>query len=446
MKNHLKNLEKNGVKFVRIIWCDNANIIRAKAIHINYLKNTLDDGIKIAKAQMAIPVMYDAVVPPTGLSPVGEVTLIPDLNTLKILPFAKGQASMIGDMKTLGELEAWEQCPRAYLKRQIKRLEERGLNLKAVFENEFYLLKKDEKGKVLKTDNSVFAMTSFANENADFLLDLEDALQRQGLKVESYYSESGPGQQEFNIRYSDALTCADNQITYRETVKGVASQHQYIASFMPKIFEESGGSGTHLNFSLLKNGVNISGDKKSENGISEEASKFVAGILHHLKALCAVTIPSVNSYRRIIPHYWAGAYVSWGYYNREASIRISKNSAQTKAQRFELKVSDASANPYLALGTLIACGLDGIEKHMKLFEETTVDPGYVPKEECKERGIERLPKDLGEALDCLEKDNVILNSMGEGLARSFFEVRIFEWENLKDATLEQEVEIMLEKY
>ncbi len=446
MKNYIKNLKKSGVKFVRVLWCDNANIIRAKSIHINYLTNTLQDGIKIAKAQMAIPVMYDAVVPSTGLSPVGEVTLLPDLNTLKILPFAKGQASMIGDIKTLGELQAWEHCPRAYLKKQIKRLEKRGLSLKAVFENEFYLLKKDDKGKLLKTDNTVFAMTSSANEKADFLLDVENALQRQGLKVESYYSESGPGQQELNIRYSDALTSADNQITYRETLKGVASQHQYIASFMPKIFEESGGSGTHLNFSLWKNGVNISGDKKSENGISEEASQFVAGILHHLKALCAVTIPSVNSYRRIIPHYWAGAYVSWGYYNREASIRISKNSAQTKAQRFELKVSDASANPYLALGALIACGLDGIEKRMKLPTETTIDPGYVSKEESKERGIERLPEDLGEALEYLGKDSIILNSMGVGLAKSFFEVRKFEWENLKDATLEEEVAVMLEKY
>ena len=312
MKNPIKNLEKNGVKFVRVIWCDNANIIRAKSIHIDYLKSTLHHGMKIAKVQMAIPVMYDAVVPSTGLSPVGEVTLIPDLNTLKILPFAKGQASMIGDMKTLGDLKVWEHCPRAYLKRQIERLEKRGLNLKSVFENEFYLLKKDDTGKVLKSDNSVFAMTSSVNEKADFLLDLEDAFQSQGLKVESYYSESGPGQQEFNIRYSDALSSADNQITYRETVRGVSSQHGYIASFMPKIFEESGGSGTHLNFSLWKNGINISGDKKSENGISDEASKFVAGILHHLKALCAVTIPSVNSYRRIIPHYWAGAYVSWG--------------------------------------------------------------------------------------------------------------------------------------
>jgi len=144
MKNPLKKLETNGVKFVRIIWCDNANIIRAKSIHIDYLKDTIQDGIKIAKAQMAIPVMYDAVVPSTDLSPVGEVTMIPDPDTLKVLPFAKGQASMIGDMTTLGDLEAWEHCPRAYLKRQIARLEERGLSLKSVFENEFYLLKKDE--------------------------------------------------------------------------------------------------------------------------------------------------------------------------------------------------------------------------------------------------------------------------------------------------------------
>ena len=122
MSSILKQLKKNNVKFVRIIWCDNANIIRAKSVHINYLEDALSSGVKIAKAQMALPVMYDAVVPDAGLTPVGEVTLVPDINTLKILPFTRGQASMIGDMKTLGVLEPWEHCPREYLKRQIAKL------------------------------------------------------------------------------------------------------------------------------------------------------------------------------------------------------------------------------------------------------------------------------------------------------------------------------------
>lgn len=446
MSDILKHLKKNNVKFIRIIWCDNANIIRAKSVHVNYLKDALSTGVKIAEAQMAIPVMYDAVVPGSRLTPVGEVTLIPDINTLKILPFARGQASMIGDMKTLGVFTPWEHCPREYLKKQIAKLETKGLNLKAVFENEFYLLNKDEQGNIVESDHSSFAMTSSANTNSDFLLDLEDTFEKQNLKVESCYSESGPGQQEFNIRYSDAMNCADNQITYRETVRGVASKHKLLASFMPKIFENSGGSGTHLNFSLWQDGANVSGSKESETGLSEVSSQFVAGILNHLKALCAITIPSVNSYRRVIPHYWAGAYVSWGYYNREAAIRVSKNNTQTKAQRFELKVSDASANPYLALGALIACGIDGIEKKMKLPDETTIDPAYVPTEQCKSKGVERLPKNLGEALEHLKLDDVLLDSMGEGLAKSFFEVRKFEWDNLKDSSLEEEVKIMLEKY
>ncbi len=446
MKQPFKYLKKNNIKFVRIIWCDNANIIRAKSVHLNYFKNSLDNGIKIAKGQMALPVMYDAVVPQTGLSAVGEVTLVPDIKTLKILPFAKGQASMIGDMKNLGTLTPWSNCPREYLKKQIKKLSVRGLELKSVFENEFYLLKRDEDGAISKSDNSLFAMTSSANSNADFLLDLEKAFKKQNLEVESYYSESGAGQYEFNIRYSDALTCADNQITYRETVRGVAQKHNLSASFMPKIFEDCGGSGSHLNFSLWKDGKNISGDENSSNGINEQSAHFVAGILNHLKALCAVTIPSVNSYRRIIPHYWAGAFVSWGYYNREAGIRVSKNNEQTKAERFELKVCDSSSNPYLALGALIACGIDGMDKKMKLYEETTIDPAYVKKDGREAKGIERLPESLGEALEYLKNDKTLLDSFGEDLAKSFFEVRKFEWDNLKDSTLEDEVKIMVDKY
>ncbi|MEA3492692.1 MAG: glutamine synthetase family protein [Campylobacterota bacterium] len=446
MKKTLEYLRHNGVKFIRVLWCDNANIIRAKSIHIEYLENILKDGIKIAKGQMAIPVMYDVVVPSTGLSAVGEVTLVPDTDTLKILPFAKGQASMMGDMKILGSLDPWDNCPREYLKRQIGRLSQQGITIKSVFENEFYLLSRDGDGELVRSDNTLFAMTGFANRHADFLLDLEDALERQNLKVESYYSESGQGQQEFNIRYSDALASADNQITYRETVRAVASKYGFIASFMPKIFEDSGGSGTHLNFSLWSGAANISGDEDSKNGISEISSYFLAGILQHLKALCGVTIPSINSYRRIMPHYWAGAYTSWGYYNREASIRVSKNSAQTKAQRFELKVNDASSNPYLALGALIACGLDGIANKMSLPDETTIDPAYASRDECSAKGIERLPQSLGEALECLHTDSVILDSMGEALANSFYEVRKYEWKNLKDSSLEEEVEIMLERY
>lgn len=440
------NLQEKNIKFVRVLWCDNANIIRAKSVHIGYLDDTLHVGVKIAKAQMGLPVMYDAVAPNAGLSPVGEVTLVPDPSTLKVLSFAKGQASMIGDMKSLGTLAPWPNCPRDYLKRQIERLANLGLELKSVFENEFYLLKKEEGGKIFKSDHTSFAMTSPLNAYDQMILDLEESMTSQGLEVESYYSESGPGQHEFNIKYSDALSSADNQITYRETVRAIASRHGLVASFMPKIFEDAGGNGTHLNFSLWREGKNISGDTSAENGITETASAFVAGVMHHLKALCAVTIPSTNSYRRVIPHFWAGAFVSWGYYNREAAIRVSKNGSQTAAQRFELKISDASANPYLALGALIACGIDGIEQEMTLPEETTIDPGYLDSSECMSRWVEPLPKSLGEALDYLKGDDTILSSMGEALAKSYVGVKEFEWDALKNATLEEEVEIMLEKF
>jgi glutamine synthetase len=264
--------------------------------------------------------------------------------------------------------------------------------------------------------------------------------------VEGYYPESGPGQQELNIRFAEAMRSADQQIIYRETVRGMANQHGIIGSFLPKIFEDKAGSGCHLNFSLWRKGENISGDPHQSNGISREAGAFIAGLLDHLPALCAITIPSKNSYRRIRPHYWAGAFRAWGTQNREAAVRICKNSEGTRASRIEYKISDATANPYVALGALMAAGIDGLQRNLKLPEEVTIDPGLIPEADRNARGIDLLPQNLGEALAALRKDDVLLEALGKGLARSFTAVRQNEWEALKDMSLEEEVDLLVERY
>ena len=169
------------------------------------------------------------------------------------------------------------------------------------------------------------------NIHCELINDLADALIFQGLDVEGFYPESGPGQQEVNIRYADAAQAADRQIIYRETVRGVAYRHGLIASFLPKLLEDKAGSGCHLNFSLWRNGKNISGDDRQASGINLEAGAFISGVLDHLSALAAVTIHSKTSYRRIRPHFWAGAFRSWGHQNREAAVRVSKNKAGTGA-------------------------------------------------------------------------------------------------------------------
>jgi glutamine synthetase len=439
-------LKDAGAKFIRILWCDNANIIRAKAVHIDHLEGCIKNGINITIAQQALPVMHDVVVPETGLGPVGEVRLMPDWSTLTILPYAAKQAQVVSDMIVGATRKIWKHCPRGFLRRQIKKLAEKDLRFKAVFENEFYLLRRNETGNLVPADDTVFCATGSMNQHAAFVDDLAEALTTQGLDVVNYYPESGPGQQEMNIHYTEALKAADNQIIFRETVRGVSFRHGLVASFLPKIFEDKAGSGCHINYSLWREEENISGDARQGDGISPEAAAFTAGVLDHLTALTAITIPSVNSYRRIRPHFWAGAFRAWGYQNREAAVRVCKNDAETQAARFEFKTADATTNPYLALGALIAAGLDGMERGLILPEEVAMDPGLMPEGERKDKGIDLLPQDLGAAIEALCKDEVLLNAMEGELARSFVAVRQKEWEALRELSLEEEVRLLCERY
>jgi glutamine synthetase len=441
-----QNLKDAGIKFVRIIWCDNANVIRAKAAHIDFLEDYIKDGVGITVAQQALPVMYDFVVPDAGLGPVGEVRLMPDWSTMTILPYADAHAQVLSDMVISKTGKVWELCPRGFLRRQVEKLAENGLGIRVAFENEFFLLRRNANGILEPCDDTVFSATSSMNIHFAFINDLSDSLAAQGVAVEGYYPESGPGQQELNVRYTGAMQSADHQIIYRETVRGIANQHGVIASFLPKIFEDKAGSGCHINFSIWRKEKNISGDAEQTNGISREAGAFVAGVLAHLPALAAITIPSKNSYRRIRPHFWAGAFRAWGHQNREAAIRVCKNSEGTLADRFEFKTADATANPYIALGALIAAGLDGIQRGLDLPAEVTIDPGLIPESERMTRGIDLLPQNLGEALDALGEDEVLLDAMGEAMAKAFMAVRHYEWKELKDMDLNEEVALLAERY
>ena len=439
-------LLNEDVKFIRFLWCDNANIIRAKAGHITHLEDFVDNGINIAVAQQAVPAMHDVVVPETGLGPVGEVRLMPDWSTLKKLPYAPQHALVISDMMEGKTRKVWEFCPRGFLRRQIERLAAKELSIKAAFENEFYLMRRNSSGEPVPVDETVFCATGSMNQNIEFINDLAAALLDQGLEVENYYPESGPGQQEMNIRCAEAMGAADRQIIFRETARGISLRHGLIASFLPKIYENAAGSGCHINFSLWRNETNASGDPLQANGISREAAAFLAGVMDHLPALTAITLPCKNSYRRLVPHSWAGAYRAWGYQNREAAVRICRDKAETRAARFELKTADATANPYLALGSLIAAGLDGLERNLALSEETTVDPGLIPEDERKKRGIDLLPQSLGVAIERLRSDTVLHDAMGKNLAKSFLAVRQNEWEALKDLSLAEELKLLVERY
>jgi len=434
-------LKSQGIRFVRIIWCDTGNVIRGKAIHIDTLAERLDIGVGLSTAQQAIPVMADAVAPDSGLGPVGEVWLRPDWSTLKPLPYAPGQARVFGDMSANGE--PWPWCSRQFLRRMIDQAAAVGLEIKAAFEPEFYLLRMD--GDIIHpADQTVFATTLAMDTHWAVVDAIAAALIDQGLIIEQYYPESGPGQQEISVRYTDALGAADQHIIYRETVKAVARHHGLIASFVPKIFDQAAGSGCHLHLSLWQGEQNITHDGQGK--LSALAQHFTAGLLEHLPALMAVTTPSPNSYRRIRPQCWSGAYRTWGFDNREAAIRIPTNAAGPSPTHVEYKTLDNAANPYLALGCVIAAGLDGVQKHHSLPEPITVDPAILTEDERQSRHIERLPQSLAQAIAAFRQDQVLVEALSKDYANTILAVREDEWKAMQNFTLEEEVQLLLERY
>lgn len=436
-----KPLIQSDIDFMRILWCDNANIIRGKAVHVNSFPGK-EFYVGISEAQQAIPIMYDAVVRETGLSPVGEIYLQADLSSLTPLPYSPGHGRAMGDMMKDGH--PWAYCPRDFLKRMINEAGKNDLEIKGAFENEFYILRKGHEG-IEPVENTVFASTYSMDINRVLIGDIVNALLDQGMMVEQYYPESGPGQQEITIRFSGALRSCDNQIAFRETVRAIANKYGFLASFLPKIFPDKSGSGTHVHMSLWRDGENILSEPENEYGLSETAGQFIAGVLDHLPALMAITTPITNSYRRIIPHNWCGAYKCWGIGNREAAIRIIPEPDHI-VRHFEFKTIDASSNPYLALGSIIAAGVDGLENELELPPPVQVDPGYLSNDEMKIYKVNQLPSTLAKAISNLEKDEVILNAMGRALSKAYLEVKKAEWDFMKDLTLEDEVKLFLEKY
>jgi glutamine synthetase len=438
-----KLVGETGTRFVRVLWCDNANVIRAKAIHAGAVAHHRLHGVGLSVGQQGLPVMYDSVVPESGLGPVGEVRLVPDWSTFTPLPYAPGHSRVMGDMVLDGE--PWDLCPRAFLKRMTEQAALYDLVVVAAFENEFYLLRPTADG-VVPIDETVFASTLAMDVSRPIVDRIAEALVAQGLAVEQFYPESGPGQYEISIRHAGALHAADRQIAFRETVNAVAHEHGLAASFLPKIFADKAGSGCHLHLSLWRDGRNIVADSENNGALSGTARSFIAGLLHHLPALMAITTPSPNSYRRLLPHCWSGAFRCWGVDNREAAVRVPSNPEGAGPTNFELKTMDATANPYLALGAVIAAGLDGVRRGLELADPVAVDPGHLEQSAGEQKEIERLPVRLSEAIDRLKCDEALLSAFGPGLARAFLAVRYSEAAAFEGLELADEVKLLLRRY
>lgn len=418
----------DNLRLVRFLWCGNDGTVRAKASSRAGLERRIQTGIGVTVAMQAMNSL-DQLQPVEGMGPVGEVRLVPDPDTFRVLPYAPNVGAMLVDHVALDGTPA-PVCQRSFLRRQEELLAERGAVLEAAFENEFTLAIRNEDGYE-PVDQSLCFSTIGATASQAYVDSLADALERQDIQLEQYYAELGHGQQEISTAHAPALRAADEQILVRETIRGVAAGMGYVASLAPKPWPEAAGNGAHVHFSLWSDdgAHNLFYDPSRPDSLSDEARSFVAGVLAHLPGLCGLTAPSFNSYARIVPRFWAGAFACWGHDNREAPVRVPSlfRGMEEASTNVELKSVDATCNPYLALGGIIATGLDGLERGLEPPEPIEVDPATLDPDERGRRGIEPMPASQEEALDALERDEVLTDALGPVLAASHLAVRRSEW-------------------
>jgi glutamine synthetase len=393
------------------------------------LEGRIRSGIGLTVGMQAMNSL-DQLQPVVGMGPVGEVRLVPDPETFRVLPYAPRTGALLVDHVAL-DGEPAPVCQRSFLKRMEARLAERGARLEVAFENEFSLATVVD-GRYVPIDSGLCFSTISASAAQDFVDELVDAFDGQGITLEQYYSELGHGQHEISTGHAPALQAADEQLLVRESLRGVAVRHGLVASLAPKPWLDNAGNGGHIHFSLweLDGSRNRFHDPAASDGLSAEARSFVAGVLEHLPGLCGLTAPSFNSYHRIVPQFWAGAFVCWGHDNREAPVRVPSLFAgmEEASTNVELKSADASANPYLAVGGLIATGLDGLERGLEPPAPVEVDPATIEERERSARGIVPLPGTQAEALAALAADEVLTTALGPVLAESYLAVRRSEWD------------------
>jgi glutamine synthetase len=429
--------EAEGISLVWFLYADHGGIIRGKSASVAALRSRMVTGIGHTVAMMAMS-MLDHLQPVEGMSPVGEVRIMPDPATFVPLPYAPGAAAMLADL-VQPDGEPWGGCARTYLRRAIADLATEGFVATAAFEPEFTLGRReaDPDGgpdRLVPADDSLcYSATGFHLAH-DYALELHQALQEQGMQVENYYPELGHGQQEMSVRHAPALRAADNQVLYRETVRGVAFRRGMWASLAPKPIADQAGNGAHLHLSLREAGPGGPDGELGEPAFYDVADRyrlsatgyhFIGGLLTHLPALTALTCGSVNSYRRLAPQMWSSAYTVYGMDNREAAVRICSPMRDDPAGsvNLELKPSDSSANPYLALGAVIRAGLDGIRRKLDPGEAVNVDPATLTDAERLAVGARRLPASLAEALDALEADDLLMGSLGDLRRRAYLAVK-----------------------
>lgn len=446
-------------EFVRLIWIDYAGIRRCSVVPRTRLDAIAKTGVGLGCACLFLPSWGDS---PPSSDPAGQATgecrLIPDLTTLKQLPWLPSESMALVHMHREDTGEPWDCCPRTALAKALEGMEEEyGITLVADFECEFTLFDTSEPVPLdelpLPIESSVYCQTSAFEAASPVLQQICLSLEDLGQSVEQVHAESAPGQFEIVTAFGPALEAADKFVYRKESISAVAHRHGMTASFLPKIDINQAGNGCHIHFSFVDVVTRETAFESSTrpHNLSALAESFAAGVLRHLPALMIFTAANPNSYHRIKPSTWSGAYQCWGVNNREVPLRLVGLPGQPSTLNFELKTVDGTANPYLALVAIIAAGIAGLSKGYALPEPVFGDPAVFDEETREEKGIKLLPASLKEALEAYEGDEVfrkvLLEVTGsETLCRVYPVIKQSECEKLSGLSLDEQAKMLYARF
>ncbi|HEY3140458.1 MAG TPA: type I glutamate--ammonia ligase [Acidimicrobiales bacterium] len=421
----LRTVEERGVRMVRLWFTDVLGQLKSFAISPAELENAFEEGMRFDGSSI------------DGFSRVQESDVLarPDPNSFELLPWADHlgtSARMFCDIVGL-DGSAFSGDPRQVLRRNLDRARERGFSFYAAPEMEFFYFANSEvKGQPEPLDQASYFDLTTADVATDLRQRTIHTLEAMGIPVEYSFHEDAPSQHEIDLRYTDALTMADNVMTFRLVVKEVALEQGVHATFMPKPLTGVQGSGMHTHFSLFEGDTNAFYDPGDEMNLSKVARGFIAGLLHHAKEITAVTNQWVNSYKRLVIGYEAPVYVSWARNNRSVIVNIPPiKRGKAENTRVEFRAPDVATNPYLAFSVILAAGLKGVEEGYELPAETSTNLYQLTLEERMAEKIDLLPQSLSDALNAMEHSELVAEALGEHVFEWFIRNKRAEWLDYK---------------
>ncbi len=434
----LRALEERDVRFVRLWFTDVLGSLKSVAVAPAELEGAFDEGIGFDGSAIE------------GFARVYEADMLakPDPASFQILPWrAEGPATarMFCDIVMPDGSPSWAD-PRNVLKRTLSHAADQGFTFYTHPEIEFYLFKNVPVAGAdpVPVDRSGYFDHTAQSKGADFRRDAITMLESMGISVEFSHHEAGPGQQEIDLRYADALTTADNVMTFRTVIREVALNQDIWASFMPKPFTTHPGSGMHTHVSLFEGDQNAFYEAGAEYHLSSTGRRFIAGVLRHAPELSVVTNQWVNSYKRMMFGSEAPSYICWGHNNRSAMVRVPMyKPAKGASTRVEVRSIDAACNPYLAFAVVLAAGMKGIEEDYELPREAEDDVWSLSERERKSLGIEPLPKSLHDAIAIAESSELLAETLGEQVFDFFLRNKRAEWDEYRGQVSTYERDMML---